>query len=169
MTHEPTRERCARLVASSDMALTLTSSAFADNEFIPVEHTCDGDNVSPPLEWSQVPDGTAELVLLFEDPDGPGGTFVQWVLFGLDPASGGLQEGKVPAGAIGGKNDYGRTDWAGPCPPIGKPHRFIFTLLALSEPSDLVEGASPRKDLPQALSGKVLAQAQLTGKYARQR
>ena len=136
------------------MALTLTSSAFADNEFIPAQYTCDGDNVSPPLEWSQVPEGTAELVLLFEDPDGPGGTFVQWVLFGLDPGSGWLQEGKVPAGAIGGKNDYGRTDWAGPCPPIGKPHRFIFTLLALSEPSGLAEGASPRKDLPQALSGK---------------
>lgn len=151
------------------MALTLTSPAFDDNTFLPVQYTCDGDNMSPPLAWSEVPEGTAELVLLFEDPDGPGGTQVYWVLFGLHPASGGLEEGKVPEGALGGKNDYGRTDWAGPCPPIGKAHRFIFTLLALSEPSGLVEGASPRKDLPYALSGKVLAQAQLTGKYARQR
>jgi phosphatidylethanolamine-binding protein (PEBP) family uncharacterized protein len=71
---------------------------------------------------------------------------VYWVLYGLNPASGGIEEGKVPAGAVGGKNDYGRTDWAEPCPPYG-----------------------PRKDLPYALSGKVLAQAQLTGKYARQR
>lgn len=155
------------------MALTLTSPAFADNAFIPVQYTCDGDNISPPLKWSQVPDGTVEMVLLFEDPDGPGftaGTQVYWVLFGLDPASAGLEEGKVPAGAIGGKNDYGRTDWAGPCPPSGgKAHRYIFTLLALSEPSGLAEGASPRKDLPYALSGKVLAQAELTGRYQRRR
>ncbi|MDQ3761392.1 MAG: YbhB/YbcL family Raf kinase inhibitor-like protein [Actinomycetota bacterium] len=151
------------------MPLTLTSSAFANNAFVPVQYTCDGENVSPPLAWAGVPEGTAELVLLFEDLDGPGGTQVYWVLFGLNPASGGLEEGKVPAEAIGGKNDYGRTDWAGPCPPIGRAHRFVFTLLALSEPSDLAEGASPRKDLPYALSGKVLAQAQLTGKYARQR
>ncbi|MGH3908961.1 MAG: YbhB/YbcL family Raf kinase inhibitor-like protein [Pseudonocardiaceae bacterium] len=151
------------------MPLTLTSSAFADNEFVPVQYTCDGENVSPPLTWSEVPEGTAELVLLFEDLDGPGGTQVYWVLFGLNPASGGVEEGKVPAEAVGGKNDYGRTDWAGPCPPIGRAHRFAFTLLALSEPSGLAEGASARKDLPHALSGKVLAQAQLSGKYARER
>jgi Raf kinase inhibitor-like YbhB/YbcL family protein len=151
------------------MALTLSSPAFADNDFVPVRYTCDGDNVSPPLTWSGVPEGTAELVLLLEDPDGPGGTQVYWVLCGLDPARGGLEEGKVPAEAVGGKNDYGRTDWAGPCPPLGKAHRYIFTLLALSELSGLAEGASPRADLPYALSGKVLAQAQLTGKYARQR
>jgi Raf kinase inhibitor-like YbhB/YbcL family protein len=151
------------------MPLTLTSSAFADHEFLPIQYTCDGENMSPPLAWSDVPEGTAELVLLFEDLDGPGGTQVYWVLFGLNPASGGLVEGKVPAGAVGGKNDYGRTDWAGPCPPVGRAHRFVFTLLALSQPSGLAEGASPRNDLPSALSGKVLAQAQLTGKYARQR
>jgi Raf kinase inhibitor-like YbhB/YbcL family protein len=151
------------------MPLTLTSSAFDDNGSIPVQYTCDGANVSPPLTWSEVPEGTAELVLLFEDIDGPGGTQVYWVLFGLDPASGGLEEGKAPAEAVGGKNDYGRTDWAGPCPPIGRAHRFVFTLLALSEPSGLTEGASPRRHLPYALSGKVLAQAQLTDRYARQR
>lgn len=151
------------------MSLTLASSAFADNALVPVRYTCDGENVSPPLAWSEVPEGTVELVLLFEDLDGPGGTQVYWVLFGLDPASGGLAEGKVPAEAVGGKNDYGRTDWAGPCPPIGRAHRFVFTLLALAEPSGLAEGASPRNDLPHALSGKVLAQAQLAAKYARMR
>ena len=81
----------------------------------------------------------------------------------------GLEEGKAPPTALGGKNDYGRTDWSGPCPPIGKAHRFIFTLLALGEPSGLAEGASPRDDLPYALSGKVLGQTQLTVKYARRR
>ena len=151
------------------MTLTLTSPAFADNGLIPVQYTCDGDNVSPPLTWSGIPEGTAELVLLLEDLDGPGGTQVYWVLFGLNPASVGLEEGKVPAEAVGGKNDYGRTDWAGPCPPIGRAHRYVFSLFALSEPSGLAEGASPRNDLPYALSGKVLGQAQLTGKYARRR
>ena len=151
------------------MAFTLTSPAFADNEFLPIQYTCDGENVSPPLAWSEVPEGTAELVLLLEDPDAPGGTQVYWVLFGLNPVSGGLEEGKVPADAVGGKNDYGRTDWGGPCPPCGRARHFIFTLLALSEPSGLSEGASPRNDLPQALSGKLLGKAQLTSKYARQR
>jgi Raf kinase inhibitor-like YbhB/YbcL family protein len=153
------------------MALTLTSPSYADGQFIPVQHTCDGENISPALAWSGLPEGTVELVLILEDPDSPGGTHVHWALYGLNPASGGIEEGKVPAGAVGGKNDYGRTDWSGPCPPssTAKPRRYIFTLLALSEPSGLGEGASPRKDLPYALSGKVLAQAQLTGKYARQR
>jgi Raf kinase inhibitor-like YbhB/YbcL family protein len=151
------------------MPLTLTSSAFAHNTPLPLKYTCDGDNISPPLQWSDVPEGTAELVLLFEDADAPGGTLVQWVVFGLNPDLEGLDEGKVPAGAVGGKNDYGRIDWAGPCPPIGKAHRFIFTLLALSAPSGLSEGANARDDLPYALSGKVLGQAQLTGKYARKR
>jgi Raf kinase inhibitor-like YbhB/YbcL family protein len=151
------------------MAFTLSSPAFANNAFMPVQHTCDGDNISPPLAWTDVPEGTVEFVLLFEDPDAPGGTLVQWILFGLDPNLEGLEEGKAPAGALGGKNDYGRNDWSGPCPPIGKAHRFIFTLLALGEPSGLAEGASPRDDLPYALSGKVLGQTQLTGRYARKR
>ncbi len=151
------------------MAFTLSSPAFANNGFMPIQYTCDGDNISPPLEWSGVPEGTVEFALLFEDPDAPGGTLVQWILFGLSPELTGLKEGKAPAGALGGKNDYGRTDWSGPCPPIGKAHRFIFTLLALGQPSGLAEGASPRDDLPYALSGKVLAQTQLTGRYARRR
>lgn len=151
------------------MPLTLSSPAFADHDFMPVQYTCDGENISPPLAWSEVPAGTAELILIFEDQDGPGGTQVYWVLYGLDPATGGLEEGKVPADAVGGKNDYGRSDWAGPCPPISRPHRFVFTLLALSQPSGLNEGASPRNDLPYAVSGKVLEQAQLNVKYARRR
>ncbi|MGH3874490.1 MAG: YbhB/YbcL family Raf kinase inhibitor-like protein [Pseudonocardiaceae bacterium] len=151
------------------MALTLSSPAFGNNSDLPRQYTCDGDNVSPPLAWSDVPEGTAEMVLLLEDIDAPGGTQVYWVLFGLDPTAGGIEEGKAPAGAVCGKNDYGRTDWAGPCPPLGKSRRFSFTLLALAEPSGLAEGASPRNDLPYALSGKVLAQAQLTAKYARRR
>ena len=151
------------------MALTLSSPAFAANSFIPVQYTCDGDSLSPPLVWEDVPEGTVELALLFEDPDAPGGTLVQWILYGIDPSLGGLEEGKAPAEALGGRNDYGRTDYAGPCPPVGKARRFIFTLLALGQPSGLAERADPRSELPNALSGKVLGQAQLTVKYARRR
>lgn len=151
------------------MAFTLSSPAFVNNAFIPAQYTCDGDNISPPLTWSEAPEGTVEFALLFEDPDAPGGTLVQWILFGIPADADGAEEGKPPPGALGGKNDYGRNDWSGPCPPVGKPHRFIFTLLALGEPSGLAEGASPRDDLPYALSGKVLGQTQLTVRYARKR
>ena len=151
------------------MTFVLSSPAFENNKFVPATHTCDGDNISPELAWSDVPEGTVELCLLFEAPDAPGGTLVHWVVFNIDPTLGGLEAGKVPAGALGGKNDYGRTDWSGPCPPIGKAARFIFTLLALNAPSGLQEGASPRDDLPYALSGKVAGQAQLTCRYARKR
>src|SRR2546429_9197691 len=123
------------------MPLTLSSPAFGNNALIPVRHTCDGDNVSPALSWSDVPDGTAEMVLLFEDSDGPGGTFVQWGGYGRDPEAAGLEEGKTPAVALGGQNDYGRTDFAAPCPPVGRPHRHIFTLLALSSPRRLPDEA----------------------------
>jgi Raf kinase inhibitor-like YbhB/YbcL family protein len=151
------------------MAFTLSSPAFEDRAFVNRQYTCDGDNISPPLTWSDVPEGTVELALLFEDPDAPGGTLVQWVLFNIDPTLGGIEEGKIPAGAVGGKNDYGRNDWSGPCPPVGKAHRFIFTLIALGQPSGLAEGANARDDLPYALSGKVLGQSQLTIRYARGR
>ncbi|HEU5002908.1 MAG TPA: YbhB/YbcL family Raf kinase inhibitor-like protein [Actinomycetota bacterium] len=151
------------------MALTLTSSEYTHGGNFPARCTCDGDNVPPVLTWSDLPEGTAELVLLFEDSDSPGGTLVQWAVFGIDPAAEGILDGKAPAGAVCGKNDYGRIDYAGPCPPVGRYHRFIFTLLAIKEPSGLGEGASPRDDVPYALSGKVLGQAQLMGKYARKR
>lgn len=150
------------------MPLTLTSPAFANNDSLPRQCSCDGADASPALAWSDVPDGAVEMILLFEDIDGPGGPQVLWAVYGLDPALGGVEEGKIPPGAVGGKNDYGRNDWEGPCPPAGRPHRYAFTLLAISEPSGLAEGASPRNDLPRALSGKVLAQAQLSGRYGRQ-
>src|SRR5688572_20049721 len=130
--------------------ITLTSPAFADGEAIPERHTCSGEDVAPPLAWSGVPDGTAELALLVEDPDAPGGTFVHWVLAGLDPSSGGLAEGTVPAGAVEGRNGFRRRGYGGPCPPPGRPHRYVFMLFAAAEPLGL-RGRPTADDLRRAL------------------
>jgi Raf kinase inhibitor-like YbhB/YbcL family protein len=149
------------------MTITLRSSAFADGDSIPRRFTCDGDDVSPPLEWSGVPSSTVELALLVEDPDAPGGTFAHWVLWGLDGGLSGLGEGDVPVHARAGRNDFGRAGWGGPCPPRGSdPHRYVFTLLALSDPLE-VEAEASASDVKRAAEGKVLAEGRLTGSYGR--
>ncbi len=131
---------CAQYYAYSpwtcDMALTLKSSAFAHGGIIPRKYTCDGMNVSPPLEWSGVPAGTNSLVLVCNDPDAPGGTFHHWAAFGIPPELSGLEE--IRAGVQDGRfmqamNDFGKPGYGGPCPPRGhKPHSYHFRLSALS-------------------------------------
>ncbi len=149
------------------MSITLTSPDFDDGGTIPTELTCDGDDRSPTLRWEGVPEDTTELTLLVEDPDAPGGTFVHWVLWGLDPESGELPGGAVPASAVEGRNDFGRVGWAGPCPPRGRgEHRYIFTLFALSDPLPLEAGASA-DDLREAVQDSLVAQGRLTGRYGR--
>jgi Raf kinase inhibitor-like YbhB/YbcL family protein len=153
------------------MALLLTSALFADGDMLPTRSSCDGEDMSPHLEWIDVPDGTAEFALTMLDPDAPGGTFVHWVLWGLPSTSRELEEGVVPEsahdGARTGTNGFGRTAYGGPCPPKGDgPHRYVFTLFALSAPVSLPEGAS-LDELTAAMDGKVLEQAQLVGRYAR--
>jgi Raf kinase inhibitor-like YbhB/YbcL family protein len=149
------------------MTITLRSPAFADGDTIPRVYTCDGDDVSPPLEWSGVPPDAAQLAIVVEDPDAPGGTFVHWVLWGPDAGLPGLGEGQVPAGAREGRNDFGRVGWGGPCPPRGSdPHRYVFTLLAVSEPLAVEAGASA-DIVKRAAEGKVLAEGRLTARYGR--
>ena len=149
------------------MTLTLRSPAFGDGDTIPRVHTCDGEDVSPPLEWSGVPSDAAELALVVEDPDAPGGTFVHWVLWGLGAGQPGLGRGQVPAGAREGRNDFGRIGWGGPCPPRGSdPHRYVFTLLALSDPL-AVEAGAPVDTVKRATEGMVLAEGRLTARYGR--
>jgi Raf kinase inhibitor-like YbhB/YbcL family protein len=149
------------------MTVTLRSPAFGDGDTIPRVHTCDGEDVSPPLEWSGVPSDAAELALVVEDPDAPGGTFVHWVLWGLDAGQPGLGQGQVPAGAREGRNDFGRIGWGGPCPPRGSdPHRYVFTLLALSDPLTVEAGASA-DTVKRAAEGEALAEGRLTARYGR--
>jgi Raf kinase inhibitor-like YbhB/YbcL family protein len=145
----------------------LSTDAFGEGQTIPPLFTCDGSDVSPALRWSGVPDEAVELALLVEDPDAPSGTFVHWVLWGLDSGLPELPEGSVPDAARQGRNSFGRLGWGGPCPPRGDaPHRYIFTLYALAEPLQIDEGATAHK-LRAAIEGKVLAEGQLIGLYSR--
>lgn len=99
--------------------MRLVSHEFQDQDVIPRWFTCEGEDISPPLEWGEVPEGTVELALTCVDPDAPRGTFVHWVLWGLDPSKGGLATGEVAAGAGQGRNDFGRQGYGGPCPHPG--------------------------------------------------
>jgi Raf kinase inhibitor-like YbhB/YbcL family protein len=114
-----------------------------------------------------VPEGTAELVLLVEDPDAPGATFVHWILLGVDPGTSSIAEGETPPGASDAKTSFGDEGYGGPCPPGGdEPHRYLFTLYALRGPLDVNEDASP-DEVRSAIGEAALARGQLTGRYGR--
>lgn len=146
--------------------LSLTSSAFGDNESIPVRYTCDGDNISPPLTISGVPEGAAALALLVDDPDAPGGSFVHWTVANIDPTVTEVPEGAVPQGGVEGTHGAGGTGYTGPCPPSGE-HRYVFTLYALDAPLALEAGAFDKEALLAAIEGHVIAETTLTGLYER--
>ena len=158
------------------MSVTLSSPVFAPNAEIPARHTCDGDDVSPPLQWSGLPAGTGSLALIVDDPDAPDPaaprmTWVHWVLYNLPATADGLPEGvsaaQLPAGTREGTNDWKRTGYGGPCPPIGQ-HRYFHKLYALdTELPDL--GRPSKAQLLKAIEGHVLAQAELIGTYQRSR
>ena len=149
----------------------LTSSAITEGEPIPAKYTCEGKNVSPPLQWSGVPAGSKSLVLIADDPDAPAGTWVHWVLYDLPVAVNELTEDLprnqyTPAGAKQGQNSFGQLGYGGPCPPPGKAHRYFFKLYALDAQLDLKPGAT-EKEIEDAMDKHVLAQAQLMGTYRR--
>ncbi|MEV8516227.1 YbhB/YbcL family Raf kinase inhibitor-like protein [Dactylosporangium sp. NPDC051484] len=148
------------------MTIAVSSPVFNEGDQIPQRFTCDGVDVSPPLSFTGLPEQTAELALLVEDPDAPGGTFTHWIMWGIDPDQASLGEGEVPTGATQGKNDFGRRAYGGPCPPRGRSHRYTFEVLALSEPLGLATQASAA-DLRRATAGKVSASGRLTGRYQR--
>jgi Raf kinase inhibitor-like YbhB/YbcL family protein len=147
------------------MPFGLRSTAFGDGEVIPRRHTCEGEDMSPPLSWSDPPDGTRSLALVVDDPDAPGGTFTHWLAWDIDPATGQLGEGQ--AGPSEGCNDFGRIGYGGPCPPPGHgPHRYLFRLYALDGPLDVRPGAD-KADVERGLEGRALATAELVARYER--
>jgi len=156
------------------MALKITSPVFAHNREIPVEYTCDGLDVSPPLEWDGIPEGARSLALVVSDPDAPDPadpkmTWVHWVLYNLPPATKGLEQGVVnsdlPSGTLEGLNDWKLTGYGGPCPPIGR-HRYFFRLYALRVVlPDL--GRPTRSRLEKAMAPHIIEKAEIVGTYQR--
>ena len=146
-------------------ALSLTSTAFASGQSIPVEFTCDGGGMSPPLAWGATPEGTVELVLTVIDPDAKG--FVHWVLAGVDPSVQALSQGSVPDGVAQALNGAGKPGWTGPCPPKGPPHHYVFTLYALSAASTITDGMPAADALAALAKQKAITTTTLTGTYQR--
>ncbi len=158
------------------MSFTLSSPAFRDQGEIPIQHTCEGEDVSPPLAWSSPPEGTRSLALIVDDPDAPDPkaprmTWVHWVLYNLPatarelPAA--MTNEALPSGTRVGQNDWKRDDYGGPCPPIGR-HRYFHKLYALDiSLPDL--GAPTKAELEKAMQGHVLARAELVGTYEKKK
>ena len=153
------------------MSLAITSPAFTHNGAIPSEHTCDDADVAPELRWSGAPEGTKSFVLIVDDPDAPDPkapkmTYVHWVLYDIPASVSGIPRGgKTPSGARDGKNDWKKTGYGGPCPPIGR-HRYFFKLYALDAMlGDL--NAPTKADVLKKIEGHVLEQAELIGTYER--
>ncbi|MEX2457733.1 MAG: YbhB/YbcL family Raf kinase inhibitor-like protein [Actinomycetota bacterium] len=147
--------------------LEVTSPAFPQGGEIPVEFTCDGDEVSPPLLWSGVPDGTAELAVIATDPDAPGGTFVHWVLLHVPATITSLETGAAPGESAVGLNSTGEAAYGGPCPPEGDdPHRYRFTVYALSRVIDAGDEAG-YDEVRGQIADAALAEGTLEGRYGR--
>lgn len=149
----------------------LKSTAFEHGQAIPAKYTGDGEDVSPPLAWTNLPAGTTSIVIICDDPDAPMGTFVHWLIYDVPAKENGLAEGvprdeQLRNGACQGTNDFGRYGYIGPSPPPGGVHHYHFRLYALSKPTGLKPGAS-RADIEAAMKGKILGTTELVGTYQR--
>ena len=153
------------------MNLQITSPAFSEGQPIPAKYSCEGNDASPPLKWTNAPANTKSFALIADDPDAPVGTWVHWVLYDLPPHATELPEDVAKtqftsSGAKQGLNSWPRLGYGGPCPPPGKPHRYFFKLYALDTMLDLKPGAT-KKDVEAAMKGHILAEGQLMGRYQR--
>ena len=153
--------------------LTVETPAFSPGAPIPRRHTCDGDDVSPPLSWSGSPPETREFALVCDDPDAPSGPFTHWLIWGIPKSAASLPEGIDAGDAVAslgsarqGTNDFRVRGWRGPCPPPGKPHHYHFHVYALSERIDLPAGSTVER-LRAAMSGHVVAEGEIVGTYRR--
>jgi hypothetical protein len=152
------------------MALTLRSSAFETGARIPTRHTCEGENVSPPLSWSGQPAETESQVLIVDDPDAPNGTWSHWALYDIpadvNELSAALTGETIPEGAAQGRNDFGNVKYEGPCPPPGEEHRYFFRLYALDTHLNLAPGAT-RAQVLDHMQDHILTHTELVGVYER--
>jgi len=149
----------------------LRSAAFKEGEAIPAQFTCEGADISPPLEWANVPSGTRSLALIMEDPDAPAGVWTHWVVYNLPAGMKSMNANlpkrpNLPGGGLQGTNSFGRTGYGGPCPPPGDAHRYYFHLYALDSTLNLQPGAQKEEALA-AMKGHILGEAQLMGRFKR--
>jgi Raf kinase inhibitor-like YbhB/YbcL family protein len=145
-------------------SLVVSSPAFGEGETVPSVYTCHGDGTSPPLAWQGVPDATAELAIVVDDPDAPGGTYVHWIVTGLPPATAAIDAGQLPAGAHQATNSAGKSAYSPPCPPKGE-HRYRFTVYALSTAITLTDDASTDAAL-KAIRTAASARGRISGRVA---
>jgi hypothetical protein len=152
----------------SHMAMMkISSTAFTMNGSIPSKYTCDGMDINPPLTIENVPTEAKSLVLIMDDPDAPGGMWVHWVVWNIDPAAKEIKENSVPPGSSQGMTDFRKQKYGGPCPPSGV-HRYFFKLYALSSTLTLDPNAG-KVAVEQAMKGCILAQTELIGLYTRKK
>lgn len=152
------------------MDIKISSPAFQDGEMIPKLYSCEDKNISPPVNWDNVPTGTMSIAIIMDDPDAPVGTWVHWVIYNISPDTLKLEqavpaEKVLPNGAYQGRNDWGRIGYGGPCPPGGT-HRYFFKIFALDTEPDLKPGMN-KKELLKAIDGHIISEGKIIGKYKR--
>jgi len=160
----------SQLIKEAEIEFTLKSPAFENFTEIPEKYTCDGADVSPPLKWFNVPEGTKSYVLIVFDPDAPRGIFIHWVMYNIPSEITELRENipkkNVVEEGYQGINDFGYVGYGGPCPPEGSTHRYVFLLFALDEEIDL-DGGAGLSNVISAMRGHIIGYAKLVGIYGR--
>jgi len=145
--------------------MKIASSAFENKQMIPQKYTCDGENINPPLQITEVPSNTQSLVLIVDDPDAPSGDWVHWLVWNINPETKLITENESPQGAIQGTNDFGKQNYGGPCPPSGI-HHYQFKIYGLDTTLNL-PSSSRKKDLEKAMANHILDKDMLIGLYQR--
>ena len=148
-----------------DINMKLISSAFNHGNPIPSKYTCDGQDISPPLAFSDIPENTKSFALIMDDPDAPMGIWDHWIIFNMFSSIQNINEGETPK-SMGGRNSWGRTGYGGPCPPSGE-HRYFFKAYALDTELNLEEGVT-KEELIEAMNGHIVGKAVLMGTYSRE-
>lgn len=169
-TPQPSEPAAPAQEEEGAFSIALTSAAFEPGASIPTKYTCDGDDISPPLGWTDPPQDTRSFALIVDDPDAPGGTWVHWLLYNLPPEARALPEDVPPDaelsdGSRHGQNSWKRLGYGGPCPPSGT-HRYFFKLYALDTLLD-PDTVKDKEQLLQAIEGHILAQTELMGTFSR--
>jgi len=151
--------------------ITVKSPAFKEGEYIPIDYTCDGSDISPELRWSGYPPETNSFVIIMDDPDAPLGTFTHWIVYDIPADLDYIPEDFPKLSEIDGIkqgiNDFGKIGYGGPCPPLGKPHRYFFKVYAINQPTLGLPAGASRQEVEMIMTGKVIDEGYLSGLYGR--